>query len=72
MLITFATMELKDQFLHKSFIQFRNGTSVINDDNRPLMYELPDELPDAAITLRLKKYCSLVSSRRGKHANSEV
>ena len=61
MLITFATAKLKDQFVHKSFIQFRDGASVINDNVRPLMYEPPDELPDAAITLRLKKYCSLVS-----------
>lgn len=61
MLITFATAELKESFVRHSFIQFHDGPSVTNDDDRPLtylnIYDAPHELPDDAIILRLKKYC---------------
>lgn len=76
MLITFATAELKERFVRHSFLQFHDGPSVINDDDRPLtylnIYDAPHELPDDAIILRLKKYCSTISTRRGKYANSDV
>lgn len=76
MLITFATVELKEKFVRHSYIQFQDGPSIINDDDQPLtflnIYDAPHELSDDAIIFRLKKYCSVVSSRRGKVANSDV
>ena len=76
MLITFTSAEFKEKFVRKVFVQFREGPSVINDDDQPLtflnIYDTPHELPDDAIIHRLKKYCSVVSSRLGKIANSEV
>lgn len=38
MLITLASAELKERFLRQSFIEFRDGLSVVNDDDCPLTY----------------------------------
>ena len=76
MLITFATAELKEKFVRQSFIQFEEGPAVINDDDRPVTYlnvcDAPHELSDDAIILRISKYCSTVSTRRGKFPGSDV
>lgn len=76
MLITFASPELKERFIRHSFIEFQDGPSVVNDDDRHLMYlnvyDALHELSDDAISLRLKKFCSVITTRRGKYANSEV
>lgn len=76
MLIAFATAELKERFVLHSFIQFHDGPSVTNDDDRPLTYlnidNAPHELPHDAIILRLRKCCSTISTQHGKYANSDV
>ena len=48
--------------------------SAINNEDMPLtfltVYDAPHELPDEALTLRLSKYCKVISSRSGKYSKS--
>ncbi len=76
MIITFKDQATKNHFVSYVAIRFHDSTSVINDEDMPLtflnVYDAPHELSDEALTLRLEKYCEVVSSRRGKLSRSHV
>ena len=76
MVITFKDQATKNHFVSYVAIRFHDSTSVINDEDMPLtflnVYDAPHELSDEALTLRLEKYCEVVSRRRGKLARSHV
>lgn len=76
MLITFIDEETKNKFVSCVSIRFRDSTSAINDEDMPLtylnIYDAPEELSDDALKLRLDKYCTVFSARRGKFSNSHV
>ena len=76
MLITFVDEETKNKFVSCVAVRFRDSTAVIDDEDMPLtflnIYDAPHELSDQALTLRLSKYCSVFSTRRGKFPKSQV
>ena len=74
--ITFTNEAVKKKFVSHVVLRFRENLSVINDEDMPLtflnIYDAPYELPDEALTFRLRKYCIVHSTRRGKFARSHV
>lgn len=74
--ITFTNEAVKKKFVSHVVLRFRENLSVINDEDMPLtflnIYDAPYELPDEALTFRLRKYCIVHSTRRGKYARSHV
>ena len=76
MIITFKDQATKNPFVSYVAIRFQNSTSVINDEDMPSTflndYDASHELSDEALTLRLEKYCEVVSSRRCKLSRSHV
>ena len=76
MVITFTNEHVKKKFVSNVVIRFRESLSVINDEDMPLtflnIYDAPHELSNDALTFRLRKYCIVHSSRRGKFSRSNV
>lgn len=76
MVITFTNEHVKKKFVSNVVIRFRESLSVINDEDMPLtflnVYDAPYELSDEALTFRLRQYCIVHSTRRGKLARSHV
>ena len=75
-LITFIDEETKNKFVSCVAVRFRDSSAAINDEDMPLtflnVYDAPHELSDEALNLRLSKYCTVFSVRRGKFSNSHI
>ena len=73
MLITFATLDVKRNFVHRNVMQIGGRSYAINDGDRHLaylnIYDAPYELPDAALVHRLEPFCEVIHMRRGKFSN---
>ena len=76
MVITFNSEDVKKKFVSLVAIRIRESVSVINDEDMPLtflnIYDAPHELPDEALKFRLRKYCIVHSTRRGRLVRSHV
>ena len=76
MLVTFINEEIKNKFVSSVAFRYRSQSSAINAVDSPLtylnIYDAPHELSDEALTLRLEKYCSVSSTRRGMFSNTHV
>ena len=74
--ITFIDEDTKKHFVSYVAVHFRDSVSAINNGDMPLtfltVYDAPHELPDEALTLRLSKYCEVISSRSGKYSKSHA
>ena len=75
-MITFNSEDVKKKFVSLVAIRFRESLSVINDEDMPLtflnIYDAPYELSDEALKFRLRKYCIVHSTRRGRFVRSHV
>ena len=76
MLISFATSDVKKSFVRLNSMQIGDRNYAINDgDNRLTflnIYDVPYELPDSAIALRLEPFCEVVHMRRGRFPRNNV
>ena len=75
-IITFINETVKKKFVSQVVLRFRDNLSVIDDEDTPLtflnVYDAPHELPDEALIYRLRRYCFVHSTRRGKIVRSHV
>ena len=76
MLISFATSDVKRDFVRRNVMQIGTRHYAINDgDNRLTylnIYDAPYELTDSAIAHRLEPFCEVVHMRRGRFSANHV